>query len=133
MKVCIPKPDYDLCVARNRFLAGLGLTFFVVLMVPIMVDYLLQPILNSIFGEGNVAFFSSSLIVTAIIWLLALLLKMVGSGSNIFKNLGIPGIIGLFAAYWFMGNLWGATMPILSLLIALAVKHRDVYLAGFRD
>lgn len=125
--------DYDLRVARNRFLAGLVLTFFVVLAVPLLVDYLWQPMLNSIFGEGNVAFLSSSLIVTLLITVLAMLMKMIGSGSRIFKNMGIPGIIGLFVAYGILGNLWGATMPILSLIISLGVKHRDIYLEGFRD
>lgn len=133
MKLRIPKPDYDLYVARNRFLAGLGLTFFVVIAVPLLVDYLLQPILNSIFGDGNVAFFSSSLIVTLLITVLAMLMKMVGSGSSIFNKMGIPGIIGLFVAYWFMDNLWGATMPILSMLIVLAFKNREIYLEGLRD
>ena len=133
MKSLIPKIDYDFDVTRNRFLAGLALTFFVVLMVPLIVDYLLQPVLNSFFGEGSVSDFSSSLVVTILIWVLVLLMKMVGSGSKIFKNLGIPGILGLFAAYWFMGNLWGAMMPILSLFIALAWKHRDLYLDGYRN
>ncbi|MGE4275538.1 MAG: hypothetical protein AB7E27_05690 [Candidatus Methanomethylophilaceae archaeon] len=134
MKARLNLDEIDLEVTRNRFLAGFAVTFFVVLIVPIIADYLLQPLLNTVFGEGSaVAAFSSSLVVTILLWVIVLLLKMMGSGSRVFQFLGIPGVIGLLAAYWIMGNLWGAIMPILSIIMVYAWNNRDVYLEGYRD
>ena len=64
---------------------------------------------------------------------MVLLMKMVGSGSKVFQFLGVPGILGLLVAYWVMGNMWGAIMPILSIVIAYAWKNRQVYMDGFKD
>lgn len=133
MKLPFSLDDFDAEVARNRFLAGFAVTFFVVLVVPIIADALLQPFLQSIFGEGGLAAFSSSLLVTILLWVLVLLMKMVGSGSKVFQFLGVPGILGLLVAYWVMGNMWGAIMPILSIVIAYAWKNRQVYMDGFKD
>ncbi|MDD3399072.1 MAG: hypothetical protein PHW93_05700 [Candidatus Methanomethylophilaceae archaeon] len=134
MKLPFSWDDFDAEVVRNRFLVGFAVTFFVVLIVPIIADYLLQPLLQSVFGEGSpLAVFSSSLVVTILLWVIVLLLKMVGSGSKVFQFLGLPGVIGLLVAYWVMGNLWGAIMPLVSIVMAYAWKNRGLYLDGFRD
>ncbi len=124
--------DFDAEVAKNRFIFGFAVTFFVVLMVPMIADVFLQPVLNEIFGEGSLALFSSSLLVTLFFWILVFLMKMVGSGPRVMRMLGIPGVAGLLLAYYVIGNLWGAFMPIASIIFFAAWNNREIYLDGYR-
>ncbi len=101
----------------GSFIGGLVFTLLLVVVVPVVSDAIIRPQVVQLVGDNAFMWFSSSLIVTIIMLVVLLLFTMFLGGGAILKRFGIVGVVALIVAYYLMGNLSGAIMPVAVLII----------------
>ncbi len=105
----------------GSFIGGLIFTLLLVVVVPVVCEILIQPIVLDIVGDNAFMWFSSSLIVTIIMLVVIILFSMLLGGGAILKKFGIVGVIALIVAYWLLGDLPGAVLPVAVLIIMFVI------------
>ena len=106
----------------ESFVGGLIFTLIMVVVVPVICEILIQPVVQDIVGDNAFMWFSSSLIVTIIMLVVIVLFSMFLGGSAILKKFGIIGVIALIVAYWLLGDLPGAILPVAVIIIMFVVR-----------
>lgn len=107
----------------GSFIGGLVFTLVLVVVVPVVCNMFIQPIVEEHVGNTAFMWFSSSLIVTVVMLLVMFGFMIILGGSAILKKFGIVGVIALIAAYWLLGNIYGAILPVAVLIILFIVKR----------
>lgn len=106
------------------FLGGLVFTLIFVVAVPVVCDYFIQPIVEDAVGDTAFMWLSSSLIVTLIMLAVLVVFSLLLGGSAILKRFGWVGVIALIAAYYLIGDLPGAVLPVICILIMMLWQRR---------
>ena len=101
----------------HSFLGGLILTIVLVVIVPALTAYFIGPIVNEYLGEVTFWELTPSTIVTAVMLLIMILFLILLGGGKIFKKYGIMGVIGLIIAYWVLGNIYDAILPVIVIIV----------------
>jgi hypothetical protein len=110
----------------HSLLGGLVLTILLVVVVPALTAYFIGPLVNEYFGDISFWEFTPSTIVTAIMLLVMILFLILLGGGSIFKKYGLLGVVGLIVAYWALGNVYDAILPIIIIvLMTLFTMYRD--------
>lgn len=105
----------------KSFLGGLILTLVLVVLVPIVIDTFVQGHLEQLVGDRTFLMLSSDLIVSILVWIIILGFIVLMGAGGIFKRFGVVGILGLIVAYYLLGNLAGAVIPVLSLILVIII------------
>ena len=108
----------------TSFLGGLICTLLLVVVVPIVSDLYIRPVVEEFVQNSAIVWISSSLLVTLIMLAVLIIFTMALGGGAILRRYGVVGVIALIAAYWLIGNLRGAVLPVAVLII--------MYLWGLR-
>ena len=98
------------------FAGGLICTLLLVVAVPIVCDILIKPVVVDLIGDTAIASLSSGTIVTIVMFIVWVIFSMVFGGSAIFKRFGV---IALIAAYWLLGRLMDAVIPVAVIIIMI--------------
>ncbi len=106
----------------GSFVGGLICTIILVVVVPVVSNMLIRPLVEEAVGYNAFMWFSSSLIVTVIMLLVMLVFSLLFGGGAILRRYGIIGVLALIAAYWLLGDLPGAIMPVAILILMYIVK-----------
>ena len=101
------------------FAGGLICTLLLVVAVPIVCDILLKPVVVDLIGDTAIASLSSGTIVTIVMFIVWVIFSMVFGGRAIFKRFGVIGVIALIAAYWLLGRLMDAVIPVAVIIIMI--------------
>lgn len=101
------------------FAGGLICTLLLVVAVPIVCDILIKPVVVDLIGDTAIASLSSGTIVTIVMFIVWVIFSMVFGGSAIFKRFGVIGVIALIAAYWLLGRLMDAVIPVAVIIIMI--------------
>jgi len=110
----------------HSFLGGLLLTIILVVVVPALTAYFIGPIVNEYLNDVTFWELTPSTIVTAVMLLIMILFLILLGGGAIFKKYGVIGVIGLIAAYWYLGNIYDAILPVLIIiLLTLFTIYKD--------
>lgn len=109
---------------RRAFFNGFIITLAAAVLVPVLADVLLTPLLEDLLIERSFLIFSGPILVTLVLWSIVLLLKTRLSGGQIMRRFGVSGVLGLIVAYWYLGNPWGAVIPVLSIILVLLLTNR---------
>ncbi len=107
----------------GSFLGGLVCTVVFVVIVPVVSNIIIRPLVEDVVGDNAFMWFSSSLIVTAIMLLVMLVFSLLLGGGAILRRYGIIGVLALIVAYWLLGDLPGAIMPVSVLILMFIVKR----------
>ncbi len=107
--------------AAGSFVAGLLITLILVVVVPVLVEGYIEGLLEDIVGDTGWAFLTSDVIVTILLWAVILGLMMLLGAGSILKRFGVVGLIGLVAAYWLLGDVTDAIVPLIVLAIMLVI------------
>ena len=107
--------------ALHSFLGGLLLTIVLVIVVPVLTAWLVTPIVEE---YVTVEFwkFDTEMIVGAVMLLVMILFLLLLGGGKIFKKYGVIGVVGLIIAYWLLGNVWDALLPVIIILIMVGIS-----------
>lgn len=106
----------------GSFVGGLICTIILVVVVPVVSNILIRPLVEEAVGDNAFMWFSSSLIVTAIMLLVMLVFSLLLGGGAILRRYGIIGVLALIVAYWLLGDLPGAIMPVTVLILVYIAK-----------
>jgi hypothetical protein len=109
--------DADKPGILHSLLGGLVLTIILVVVVPALTAYFIGPLVNEYFGDISFWEFTPSTIVTAIMLLVMILFLILLGGGSIFKKYGLLGVVGLIVAYWALGNVYDAILPIIIIIL----------------
>ena len=101
------------------FAGGLICTLLLVVVVPIVSDLFIKPEVVKLIGDTAVASLSSGTLVTIIMLIVWVIFSMVLGGSAIFKRFGVIGVIALIAAYWALGRLMDAVIPVAVIIVMI--------------
>ncbi len=105
----------------KSFIAGLVLTIVLVVIVPVVVNRYISGYIVDIVGDTTFLTLSSDVIVNILIWLVLIGFMVLMGAGGILKRFGIVGIIGLIAAYWLLGDVTDAIIPLATLAIVLVL------------
>lgn len=101
------------------FAGGLLCTLLLVVAVPIISNIIIQPIVVDLIGDTAIASLSSGTLVTIVMFIVWVIFSMVFGGSAIFKRFGIIGVIALIAAYYLLGRLMDAVIPVAVIILMI--------------
>ena len=101
----------------HSFLGGLALTILLVVVVPALTAYFIAPRVDEYLGGIEFWEFTSATIVTAVMLLVMILFLLLLGGGSIFKKYGLLGVVGLIIAYYLLGNIYDAILPIAVLIV----------------
>lgn len=107
--------------AASSFVAGLVMTLILVIAVPIVVNQYISGYVSEAVGETSFLFLTSEMLILLIIWLILFAFMFFLGAGGILKRCGIFGIIGLVAAYWLIGDVTDAVMPLAVLAVVLVI------------
>lgn len=97
------------------------MTLILVIAVPMFVDTVVQKYIEDVVGNTTFLTLSSEFIVNLLVWLIIIgFIVLLGAGG-ILKRFGVFGIIGLVVAYWLLGDVTDAFIPLATLAIVLVI------------
>jgi len=107
----------------HSFLGGLLLTILLVVVVPILSAWLIEPRVTEYLGDVNIDPFTAGMFVTAAMLLVLILFLLLLGGGKIFKKYGVIGVVGLIAAYYFLDRLYDAILPVAIIILFVAISY----------
>ena len=97
-------------------IGGIVFTMILVIVVPVLVYVVIEPILTPIiedaFGSDTYPWLFSSSISAVVMFIVLILFMLLLGGGAILKRFGLIGIVGLVVAFWLLGDIKGAIIPI---------------------
>lgn len=108
------KPKRNVAVS---FLGGLICTLLLVVVVPVVCEILIRPVMEDLVQSTTILWLSSSLLVTIIMLLVLLAFTLVLGGGAILRRYGVVGVVALIVAYWLLGNIYDAILPVVVLVL----------------
>ncbi len=108
--------------ALKSFIGGVVLTLILVVIVPVVMNSIIAGYVREMVGDTTFLILSSDIIVNLLIWaILTGFMILLGAGG-ILKRYGILGMLGLIVAYWLLGDVTDATIPLATLAIVLVLS-----------
>lgn len=104
------------------FVAGLVMTVALVVLVPVVVDKYVEGLIADLVGDTEVWLLTAEAIVQVLIWLVVIALMLVLGAGGILRRFGVFGLIGLVFAYWLLGDVTDAVIPLLITAAMMAVS-----------
>lgn len=104
-----------------KFGAGILMTLFYVIAVPYITDTYITPYIVEAVGDNTFLFFGSQTLIQFLIILVMLIFMFLLGGGAILRWCGIFGVLGMVVAYYLMGNIEGAIIPLISVTVAFIV------------
>ena len=108
-------------------IGGIIFTMILVIAVPVVVYTLIEPeitpMIEEAMGDGTyLGWFTSSLVAAIVMFVILLIFMLVFGGGAILKKFGLIGVIGLVVAFWLLGDIEGAVMPIVMIIIVWIIS-----------
>lgn len=105
----------------KSFAGGLLMTMVLVVLVPIICNQYISPAIVDTVGGSNFLMISSEMLVNLIMWAIILGFMVLLGGTMILKKCGVFGILGLIVAYWLLGDVTDALIPLLMLALSVII------------
>lgn len=103
------------------FAAGAVMTLILVVAVPILIDAYISGMVEEAVGDTSFLFLTSETLILLIVWLIFFGFMVLLGAGGILKRCGVFGIIGLVVAYWLMGDVTDAVLPLAVLAVVLVI------------
>lgn len=105
----------------KSFAGGLLMTLVLVVLVPIVCNEYISPMVSEMVGDSRLLMLSSDMIVNLLMWLIIIGFMVLLGGTMIMRKCGIFGVIGLIVAYWLLGDVTDALIPLLMLVLSMII------------
>ena len=105
----------------KSFAGGLLMTLVLIVLVPIVCNEYISPMVSEMVGDSRLLMLSSDMIVNLLMWLIIIGFMVLLGGTMIMRKCGIFGIIGLIVAYWLLGDVTDALIPLLMLVLSMII------------
>lgn len=107
--------------ALKSFAGGLVMTIVLVVIVPVVVNQFIGDLLADIIGDREILSISSDVLINLIVFLVVIGCMVLLGAGGILKRFGIVGVLGLVVAYWLLGDVTDAIIPIIMMAIVCAI------------
>ena len=114
----VPDPKKTL----KSFIGGIIFTVMLVVVIPVLTSEWIQPFIEKQIDSFPIAVVSTSLMFSVTMLLITLLFSFLLGGGAILRNYGVIGVLGLIFAYWLLGNIYGAVIPVATLILVAILK-----------
>ena len=104
------------------FVAGLVMTVALVVLVPVLIDTYVEGLITDLVGDTEVWFLTAEAIAKVLIWLVVMALMLVLGAGGVLRRFGVFGLVGLVFAYWLLGDVTDAVIPLLITAAMMAVS-----------
>ena len=118
MEVEVPKPKETI----KAFIGGVVFTLMLVIVIPVLTSVWIQPFVETQVNNVPIAIISSSLLFSVTMLLITIVFSLLLGGGAILRNYGIIGVLGLIFAYWLLDNIYGAVIPVATLILVAILK-----------
>ena len=105
----------------KSFTGGLLMTLVLVVLVPIVCNEYISPMVSEMVGDSRLLMLSSDMIVNLLMWLIIIGFMVLLGGTMIMRKCGIFGVVGLIVAYWLLGDVTDALIPLLMLVLSMII------------
>lgn len=105
----------------KSFAGGLLMTLVLVVLVPIVCNEYISPMVSEMVGDSRLLMLSSDMIVNLLMWLIIIGFMVLLGGTMIMRKCGIFGVVGLIVAYWLLGDVTDALIPLLMLILSMII------------
>lgn len=105
----------------RSFAGGLLMTLVLVVLVPIVCNEYISPMISDMVGDSRFLTLSSDMLVNLLMWMVIIAFMALLGGTMILRKCGIFGVIGLIAAYWLLGDVTDALIPLLMLILSVII------------
>lgn len=105
----------------KSFAGGLLMTLVLVVLVPIVCNEYISPMVSEMVGDSRLLMLSSDMIVNLLMWLIIIGFMVLLGGTMIMRKCGIFGVVGLIVAYWLLGDVTDALVPLLMLVLSMII------------
>lgn len=100
-----------------KFFAGIVMTLLFVVGVPYVTDYYIVPYISEMVGDNTFLFIGSQTLVQILIYAVMIGFIFLLGGGAVFRWFGIFGVLGMIVAYYLLGDVTDAFIPVLSIAI----------------
>ena len=107
----------------KAFIGGTIFTIILVVVIPIITTAVIQPFIEDEANQFNFVVVSSSAVSAVVMLLVTILFSLLFGGGAILRNYGVIGVLGMIFAYWLLGNIYGAVIPVLTLIAVCILKY----------
>ncbi len=107
----------------KAFIGGTIFTIILVIVIPIITTAIIQPFVDEGVHQFNYVVVSSSVVSAVVMLLITILFSLLFGGGAILRNYGVVGVFGMIFAYWLLGNIYGAVIPVLTLIAVCILKY----------
>lgn len=114
--------------ALVSLIGGIALTLVLVIAVPVLISYFIEPVITDLIGNTeintSIISLSSGAIGAMIMFVIMMAFMYFLGGGMILRKYGVIGIAGLFLAYWLiLDDPYGALVPIIMVVILAGVSY----------
>lgn len=107
----------------HSFFGGLLLTVLLVVVIPVLSVWFIEPIVYEALGETDLGPFTSGMLVTAAMLFVFILFLLLLGGGKIFKKYGVIGVVGLVAAYVYLERPYDAILPVIIIIVMVLFSY----------
>ena len=99
------------------FSAGVAMTLLFVIVVPYFTDTYIIPYIKEAVGDSGFMFIGSQTLVQILIFMVMVGFMVLLGGGAVFRWFGIFGVLGMVVAYYILGDVTRAIIPLISIVI----------------
>lgn len=107
----------------KAFIGGAIFTIILVIVIPVITTAFIQPFVDEGVHHFDYIVVSASVVSAVVMLLVTILFSLLFGGGAILRNYGVIGILGMIFAYWLLGNIYGAVIPVLTLIAVCIAKY----------
>ena len=97
------------------------MTLILALIVPAVCSIYINPWIVDMVGDNTFLMLSSEMLANLLMWAVLIGFMVLLGGTMVLRLCGVFGVIGLIFAYWLLGDVTKAIVPIIMLLISLGI------------
>lgn len=101
-----------------KFSGGVLMTLLFVILVPYVTDTYITPYITELVGGNEFLTMGSQTVIQFLIFLVMIVFIMLLGGGAVLRWCGVFGVIGMVVAYYLLGDVTDAFIPLLSLSVA---------------
>ena len=107
----------------KAFIGGAIFTIILVIVIPVITTAFIQPFVDEGVHHFDYIVVSASVVSAVVMLLVTILFSLLFGGGAILRSYGIIGVFGMIFAYWLLGNIYGAVIPVLTLIAVGILKY----------
>ncbi len=104
-----------------KFLGGIVMTLAFVVVVPYVTEQYITPFVIELVGDNTYLFLGSQALIQLILFIVLIVFILLLGGGAVLRWCGLFGVLGMIVAYYLLGDVKAAIIPLISLAVAYII------------